>query len=154
MSEDRYVKAPPPASVDVETWEDFILDFHPYENLQGPTIDLPSARWQQELAPELLRIMVKADSSYKTAMLEEEVLPNQYSLKELEHSLSKEKIRLLKTKEPLQHELLLNRPALFWKDMYMELQQLQPHAQIMLANIRQVLDTWAPSQDSPRGLPS
>ena len=81
---DRYVKAPPPASVDAETWEDFKLDFRPYENLQGPTIDLPSARWQQELAPELLRIMVKADPSYKTAMLEEDVLPDWYSLMELE----------------------------------------------------------------------
>ena len=80
--------------------------------------------------------------SYKTAMLEEDVLLDRYSLMELEYLLSLERIRLLETKKPLQHELLLNRPALFCKDVYLELQHLQSHAQVILANIRQFLDTW------------
>lgn len=137
---DRYVKVPPPAFVAVDTWEDFILDFRPYENLQSPTSDLPSIRWQQKLAPDLLRIMGKANPGYKTAMMDEEVLPDRYSL-HMEYLLSKERMHLLETKEPLEHELLLNRPALFWKDVYLELQHLQPQAQVLLAHIRQFLDT-------------
>ena len=77
---DRYVKVPPPAFVDVDTWEDFILDFRPYENLQSHISVLPSVRWQKEVAPDLLRIMGKANPGYRTAMLEEEVLPDRYSL--------------------------------------------------------------------------
>ena len=91
---------------------------------------------------DLLRIMSKASPSYKAAMLEEEVLTDRYSLHTLEYLLSKERRHLLETKEPLQHELLLNRPALFWKDVYQELQHLQPQAQVLLAHIRQFLDTW------------
>ena len=75
-------------------------------------------------------------------MMEEEVLPDRYILHMLEYLLSKERMRLLETHEPLQHELLLNRPALFWKDVYLELQHLQPQAQVLLAHIRQFLDTW------------
>ena len=139
---DQYVKVPPPPSVRADVWEDFILDFRPYENLQSPLSILPTVRWQQELAPDLLRIMSKASPSYKAAMLEEEVLTDRYSLHTLEYLLSKERRHLLETKEPLQHELLLNRPALFWKDVYQELQHLQPQAQVLLAHIRQFLDTW------------
>ena len=60
----------------------------------------------------------------------------------LEYLLSEERRHLLETKEPLQHELLLNRPALFWKDVYQELQHLQPQAQVLLAHIKRFLDTW------------